>query len=182
VSLGVTYDGAVDYETDIVEKHTNPASDNTVTDTIKLPGRWTFQGAWRFHRMFSLYGSYSSRDFTTFEGTSFPKDRLYKEETVGAGLEFHRGVRIGRTRIPLRVGATWTGLPYDYPAGQKITGLLFELGLGLKLKSGKGKIDIAFQGGTTGNVSTNGIEDRVFRVYLGLTGAEVWRRHRQTDF
>ncbi len=182
VSLGVAYDGGVDYDADIVETFTNPISDNTVTEVIKLPERWTFQGAWRFHRMFSIYGSYSARDFTTFEGTSFPQDRLYKEETAGAGIEFHRGVKIGRTRIPLRMGATWTGLPYDYPAGERVTGLLFELGLGLKLKSGKGKIDIAFQGGTTGDISTNGIEDRVFRVYVGLTGAEVWRRHRQTDF
>jgi hypothetical protein len=180
--LGVTYDGGVDYDAEIVETHSNTSLDKTVRETIKMPERWTFSGGWRIHRMFSIYGSYSARDFTKFEGTSFPQDRLYKEETAGVGFEYHRGLRIGRTRMPIRLGATWTGLPYDYPAGERVSGVLFELGLGLKLRTGKGKIDLAFQGGTVGDVSINGIEDRVFRVYLGITGAEVWRRHQQTDF
>jgi hypothetical protein len=182
VLLGVTYEGAVDYDADITEEHTNPASNYTSQTTVRLPERWTFSASWRFHRMFSGYGTYSVRDFSGFEGTTFPQDRLFKEETAAAGFEFHRGIPLGKTRIPLRLGATWSRLPYDYPAGERITSVLFELGLGLKLRSGKGKIDLAFQGGTTGDVSSNGIEDRVFRVYLGLTGAEVWRRHRQSDF
>ena len=182
VSLGVTYDAGVDYDSDIVEEHTNPSSNRTVTETIKMPERWTFSAAWRFHRMFSAYGTYSFRDFTKFAGRPFSAERLYSEETAALGFEYHRGLKLGKTRLPLRLGATWTRLPYDYPAGERITGILFELGLGLKFRSGRGKIDLAFQAGTTGDLSTNGIEDRVFRVYLGLSGAEVWRRHRQSGF
>jgi hypothetical protein len=182
VLLGATYDGAVDYDTDIVEEHTNPSSNRETSETIRLPERWTFSASWRFHLLFSAYGAYSFRDFTTMDGTTFPCDRLYREETAALGLEYHRGIPLGKSRIPLRLGATWSRLPYDYPAGDRVTALLFELGLGLKLRSGKGKIDIAFQAGTTGDRSTNGIEDRVFRVYLGLSGAEVWRRHRQAEF
>jgi hypothetical protein len=57
-----------------------------------------------------------------------------------------------------------------------------EFGMGLKFRSGKGKIDLAFQGGMTGDLSTNEIENRVFRIYLGVNGAEIWQRNRQAEF
>jgi hypothetical protein len=57
-----------------------------------------------------------------------------------------------------------------------------EIGVGLKFRSGKSKIDLGLQVGNTGDVSSNLIENRTFRVFLGISGAETWRRHRQAEF
>jgi hypothetical protein len=59
---------------------------------------------------------------------------------------------------------------------------MVEFGVGLKFRSGKGKIDLAIQGGNTGSISSNLIENRTIRIYLGVSGAETWQRHRQAEF
>jgi hypothetical protein len=182
VLLGATYEGEIEYDTDVTEEYTNPINDTEYTETTVLPARWTVSAAWRFHRKFSAYSTFSYSDFTKFSGLAFPQDRLYAESVISAGFEYLRGLGIAGRRFPLRLGATYTELPYDFPAGQKIKSYMVELGLGLKLRSGKGKIDFAIQGGTTGNVDTNGIENRTIRLYVGLSGAEVWRRHGQSEF
>ncbi|MCK4774737.1 MAG: hypothetical protein KAT30_08120 [Candidatus Krumholzibacteria bacterium] len=182
VSLGATYDSDVEYDTRVEERFTNPISDKNYKQTTLVPERWTFSGAWQFHRLFSIYGTYSTSDFTQFVGLSFPQDRLYREEMMSGGFEYLKGVPIAGARIPIRVGGTYIKQPYDSPTGSRIETILFEFGLGLKLRSGRGKIDLALQGGTTGDLANNLIENRMFRVYVGINGAEIWQRHRQDDF
>jgi hypothetical protein len=182
VSLGATYDSEVEYDTRVEERFTNPISDKDYEQTTLVPERWTFSGAWQFHRLFSIYGTYSTSDFTQFVGLSFPQDRLYREETLSGGFEYLKGVPFAGARAPLRVGGTYIKQPYDSPTGSRIETILFDFGLGLKLRSGRAKIDLAFQGGTTGDLANNLIENRMFRVYVGISGAETWQRHRQDDF
>jgi hypothetical protein len=182
VSLGATYDGEIEYDTRVEERFTNPISNKDYKQKTLVPERWTFSGAWRFHRLFSIYGTYSTSDFTQFVGLSFPQDRLYREEMLSGGFEYLKGVPIFGARLPIRVGGTYVKLPYDSPSGNRIETILFEFGLGLKLRSGRGKIDLALQGGTTGDLANNLIENRMFRVYVGISGAEIWQRHRQDDF
>jgi hypothetical protein len=182
VSLGVTWESEIEYDTDVEERYTNPVSNRDSTETTRLPERWTVSGLWRFHRNFAVYGTWSYSDFTQFEGLAFPSDRLYEQHVVSAGFEFLRGVPLGKARLPIRLGGMFTRLPYDNPAGSRIDSYLVELGTGWKSRSGKGKVDITLQGGVTGSVETNGLENRVFRIFVGVSGAEVWRRHRQTGF
>jgi hypothetical protein len=180
ISLGVTWESEIEYDTEVRERFTNPISNNDYTETSRLPERWTVSGLWRFHRKFAVYGTWSYSDFTKFEGLAFPTDRLYAQNVASAGFEFLRGVPIGKARLPIRVGAMFTKLPYDNPAGSRINSYLVELGTGWKSRSGKGKVDITLQGGVIGSVDTNELENRVFRIFIGVSGAEVWRRHRQT--
>jgi long-subunit fatty acid transport protein len=182
VLLGVTYDGEVEYDTDVTEEFTNPINNRKWEQTSKLPARWTVSAAWKFHRLFSAYGTYSYCDFTQFVGLAFPQDRLYTEQLISGGFEYLRGLRIADRRFPIRVGANYTELPYDFPKGERVKSFMIELGMGLKFRSGKGKIDFAIQGGTTGDIETNGMENRTIRIFVGISGAEVWRRHGQTKF
>jgi hypothetical protein len=137
---------------------------------------------WRIKPSYSVYGTYSFCDFTQFEGLDFPQELLVREDIVSLGFEYGKGIPIWRLRLPLRLSATYSTFPYQYPEGETVTSLLFGLGLGLKLGGGLGKIDIAFQGGTTGDLDKNGIDDRMFRVYVGLSGSEIWRRHREANY
>jgi hypothetical protein len=182
VSLGVTWESEIEYDTEVKERFTNPISNQNYTETSRLPERWTVSGLWRFHRKLALYGTWSYSDFTTFEGLAFPTDRLYEQQIISAGFEFLRGVPLGKARLPIRLGGMFTKLPYDNPAGSRIDSYLVEFGTGWKSRSGKGKVDITLQGGVTGSIDTNGLENRVIRIFVGVSGAEVWRRHRQTDF
>jgi len=53
---------------------------------------------------------------------------------------------------------------------------MFSLGTGVVLRGGKGKFDIGIQAGRAGSLGTNGIEDRLVRVYLGIAGGEEWKK------
>jgi hypothetical protein len=182
LSVGVTYDSRKEYDTEVQERFTNPSSNSDSTQTTVVPERWTFSAAWRFHPSFAVYGTYTTSDFTRFEGLAFPQDRLYRENAASFGFEYPRGVPIGRARFPLRLGASYTQLPYSTPTGERLETLMATLGVGLKLRNRKGKIDLAFQFGVTGDLPTNLIEDRLFRIYLGVSGAEVWQRHAEPGF
>jgi long-subunit fatty acid transport protein len=182
VSLGLTWESEIDYDTDVEKRFTNSNSDSNYAESSRLPARWTVSGSWRFHKKMAVYGTWSYSDFTRFVGLAFPADRLYTENIVSAGFEYLRAVPLGKARLPVRLGVMFTRPPYDEPAGSRIDSYLVQLGTGWLSRSGKGKVDIALQAGVTGNVDTNGLEDRVFRIFIGVSGAEIWRRHRQTEF
>jgi len=182
LSLGATYDSQRDYDTDVQERFTNPSSNSDSVQTSVLPERWTFSLAWRIHPAFAAYGTYTTSDFTKFEGLAFPQDRLYRENVASVGLEYPRGVKLGKARFPLRLGVSYTQMPYSSPTGQQLESIMATLGVGLKFRSGHGKIDFAIQYGTIGDLSSNLIEDRLFRMYLGVSGAEIWQRHSKPGF
>jgi hypothetical protein len=182
LSLGVTWESQIDYDTEVKERFTNPISDKDYAETSVLPERWTVSGIWQFHRKMALYGTWSYSDFSQFSGMGFPTERLYEQNIVSGGFEFQRAVPLGKARYPIRLGGSFTQLPYDYPAGERVDSYLFELGSGWTSRNGKAKIDVTLQGGVTGSIDKNNLEDRVFRIYVGLSGAEEWRRNRQTSF
>jgi PPE-repeat protein len=182
LSLGVTWESEIEYDTDVREQFTNPISNKKYNETSLLPERWTVSGLWQFHRKLALYGTWSYSDFTKFSGMAFLSDRLYEQHFISGGFEFLRAIPMRKSRLPIRLGASFTQLPYDNPAGTRVDSYLVDLGSGWISRSGKAKIDITLQGGVTGSVETNGLENRVFRIYIGLSGAEEWRRHKQTEF
>lgn len=182
LTLGVTWESGIDYDTEARERFTNPLSNRDYSETTRLPGRVTASGLWQFHRKMAVYGTWSYSDFTQFEGLAVPSERLYEQHFASGGFEFLRAVPIGKRRFPVRLGGSFTRLPYDFPRGSRVDSYLFELGTGWASRSGKAKIDVTLQGGVTGSVDRNGLENRVIRLFIGLSGAEEWRRHRQTSF
>jgi hypothetical protein len=181
-SLGLMWESEIEYDTEVRERFTNPISNRTYTEQTLLPERLTVSGLWQFKKKFAFYGTWSYSDFTTFSGLAFPQNRLYTENIISGGFEYLRGFGLGGKRFPIRLGATFTQLPYSFPDEERIQSYMFEVGTGLKFRRGRGKLDLAIQGGTTGTLSTNTLENRVIRILIGVSGAEVWRRQRQTEF
>ena len=182
VSLGAVYEGEIEYDTNVLEQHSNSSSNRAYNETTRLPARWTMSAAWRVQPGYSVYGTYSFSDFTQFEGLDFPGEQLAREDAVSVGFEYGKGLPVWSLRLPIRLSATYTRYPYEYPVDESITSLLFGLGLGLKLRGGMSKVDVAFQGGYMGDLDKNGIDDRMFRVYVGFNGSEIWRRKRGADY
>lgn len=180
--LGVTYEGEIDYDTDVKERHTNSISNVSFSETTILPARWTVSGLWKPVRLYAFYATYSFADFKDFEGMAFPAERLYQSQLVSVGMERYRSLRIGGRSFPLRASVTYEKLPYDFPEGERISKLVFGFGTGLNFRSGKGKIDVAIQGGAIGDTQTNGLRNRMIRVYIGVSGSEIWKRERQSEF
>jgi long-subunit fatty acid transport protein len=182
VMLGVAYEGEIDYDTDVRERHTNSTSNKSYAETTTLPRRWTFSALWKPLQDYAAHGTFSFSDFSDFDGLAFPAERLHGAEVAAFGLEYTKGVGIRGVRLSIRGSVSYERMPYDFPAGERITKLVFGFGTGLNFRSGKGKIDIAIQGGTVGDRRDNGLSNRILRVYIGVSGSEIWKRERQAEF
>lgn len=176
VLIGGTYESAIDYDAQIYEKYTQSAFDTSYSGTFSLPERVSAAISWRVAHRFGLYASGTWSDFEKLEGLAFPDTLLTGERSYAVGVEYLPGVSFIGARLPLRLGFSYQRLPFDYPAGQTVNRYILSLGTGLGIRGGKGKLELAFQVGKTGSIDTNGLEDRLIRVYLGVAGGEAWRR------
>jgi hypothetical protein len=178
VSLGLTYESAIDYNVETEEAFTNSSANMNYTETAYLPERWTGSATVRTGAGFTVYLGASRCDFTKFRGLSFPTDRLVREEIKSVGVEFKKS----RRAIPIRASARFEQLPYTTPTGQAINSTAFALGTGLIFRSQTGKLDLALEFGSTGSVDANDYEDRFVRFYLSIAGSEEWKRKRGSRY
>lgn len=178
VSLGVTYEGQIDYDVKVDETFTNTTADTSYDETMTQPDRWTVSAAWRVARGFNVYAGGSISDFTKFQGLAFPSQRLTEERVASLGLEY----RPHGSRFPIRLSARYEKLPYTLPEGEDVTRMSFALGSGLLFRTGRGKLDGALQFAKIGSVDSNGYEDRQVRFYVSITGSESWSTRRETRY
>jgi hypothetical protein len=176
LSIGGTYEGAIDYDVALSERYSQAALDTTYAGAFTLPRRVMLGAAWRLGDNWIVLASGAWRDFAGFEGAGFSQGDLSAEQSASLGGEYLRGFRLGGTQFPVRVGFNYQRFPYDFPAGKKVEKFLVSLGTGVVVKGGKGKLDIAIQGGRAGSRGTNGIEDRLVRIFLGISAGEEWKR------
>jgi hypothetical protein len=181
VMVGVTYEGEIDYDVEVVERYTNSAAEGSYDESMTLPARWTAAAHWHSEE-FAVYAGASIRDFEQFEGLAFPRERLYREEVASLGVEYLRGFGLFGRRFPVRVSMTFERLPYDYPEGERVQRLVAGLGTGLLFSDGRGKIDVALQAGRVGSKDSNGLQTNLLRLYVGVSGSEVWKRKRESAY
>jgi hypothetical protein len=77
---------------------------------------------------------------------------------------------------------TFERLPYDFPQGERVQRVVAGLGTGLLFRDGRGKIDVALQAGRVGNKDSNRLQTNVLRLYVGVSGSEVWKRKRESAY
>jgi hypothetical protein len=176
LALGGMFESAIDYDSSVRERFTEARFNSSYPSSVRLPARWNAGATWGVTRTTWVFASAARRDFSDFQGLAFPAAGLGREESYSLGLEFVKGIPFRGRRYPLRVSANYQKLPYDFPAGETLRKLLFGFGTGLLLGDGRGKIDIAIQAGKLGSISRNTLEDRVVRLYIGISGGEVWKR------
>lgn len=178
LSLGLTYEAAIDYDVEVTETHTSSSADTAYNGSAELPARMTVSATWRLATGFILYAGGSVCDFRDFEGLALPKGRLAREEIAAIGLEY----RFAGPRIPVRASFRYEQLPYTLPDGEEIKRIAFTVGTGLVMRGGRGKVDTGLQFASTGSVDTNQFADRSVRVYLSITGSEDWTRARDRRY
>lgn len=174
LGLGVTYEAEIEYDTDVIQKDTNNQANGSYKEKTLLPEKWIGSLRWRVLGGITIYAGGSYRDFTRFKGMAFPTERLAEEIVGSVGLEIPGALG----SLPLWLSGTYEQLPYTLPNGENVHRVAATLGTGLRLGGGRGKIDLALQYAQMGSLDTNGFETRSVRFYLGIAGAEAWRRGR----
>ncbi len=181
VMLSAMYEAEISYDTDGTLSFTNESSDGQFSEETILPARWTVAAHWH-NDDFGVYAGGSVSDFEQFEGLAFPAERLVREDVAALGFEYARGFSVFGRRYPVRLSFTYERLPYEAPAGERIQRVMGGIGTGLLFSGGRGKIDFALQTGKIGSTETNGLSTRVLRLYVGISGSEVWKRKRESAY
>jgi len=182
VMFGATYESEIDYDVKVKERYTLSALDTNYTRSARLPSRLSVALTWRVVPSWNVLAGYVTSDFTGLEGFDFPSNRLYREESYTLGAEYARGFPLMGKRFPIRLSFNYQRLPYDFPEGERIRKIMFGVGTGLNFGNGKAKMDIALRAGKVGSLSKNTVEDRLVRLYVSVTGSEVWKRKGEGDF
>ncbi|HVO76727.1 MAG TPA: hypothetical protein VMT60_01955 [Candidatus Bathyarchaeia archaeon] len=82
------------------------------------------------------------------------------------------------SRIPLRLGFYENRWHLEYPAGRSVTSRFVTFGTGFSLPGGPGALDVSFEAGQTGSIGNNGVDERVFRIAVGLSASEAWSKRK----
>jgi long-subunit fatty acid transport protein len=180
--VGANYESEIDYDTEVRDRFTQESLDTSYVSTMRLPAQASAGVTWVVSESFLIAGSYAYSDFSEFVGLNFPSERLGPETSLAVGLEFTKGISLRGARLPVRLGFNYQEYPYEHPEGETLNKWLFSIGTGLKIRGGKGKMDLALQFGQTGSIDPNLIEDRLVRIYVGLSGSEKWSRKGADEF
>jgi len=175
LAVSGTWNAEIRYDTDVHERNTNSSANGSYTETTVLPERWTGSVRWGLGGGRSLHAGGTYSDFTRFEGLAFPRERLRSEWIAALGYE-QPGL-IGP--LPLRFGASIGRLPYTLPAGKTVSRFGISAGTTWIPPGRQARLDFALEFAQIGSTSTNGFETRSFRFYLGFSGGERWRHHRE---
>ncbi len=122
-----------------------------------------------------LGADFERQDFHDFRGLGDWDADMNTEQTVSVGLERHRGhVRhAGFANLPLRFGfrtRTWAYLVGGSPVHERT----FSVGTGFPFRGDLGQLDLAFSYSLVGDLEDNGMQSRVARLAISVTGLEKW--------
>ena len=118
------------------------------------------------------------RDWEAYNGRLYGltgTDPVRGEMRFGGGVEFtpHRAAWWGRPAY--RLGASQTTWPQRV-GGADLQERALHAGAGIDLRGGNGRFDFGFEYARIGNLADNGAEESVWRVLIGFSGQELWRR------
>jgi len=130
---------------------------------IALKGRWR------------LGGDYQWQDFTAFRGEEAWEAEMQTEHTLSVGVERVRASarHAGWSNLPLRMGLrsrTWGYLVGGHPVRETT----FSAGTGFPFRGDLGQLDVALSYSMVGQLADNGMQSRILRLTISVTGLERW--------
>ncbi|RRB18410.1 hypothetical protein EHT87_02085 [Larkinella knui] len=117
--------------------------------------------------------------FRQMDGSS---GNLKDSYSIGAGLEFTPKTRSSRylELIPYRVGFNYAKLPYSV-GGKQPNDMNVSLGLSLPVGQFVNSVTISLIGGQRGTISSGQIQERYFKIGLGLSLNQQWFQRYKVD-
>ncbi len=127
------------------------------------------RGRWR------IGADYQRQDFGDFSGRDDWARDMDTEHSLAVGLERQRAHerRGGWDNLPLRLGVRSRTWAYSV-GGQPVHETTFSAGTGFPFQKNLGQLDVAFSYSLVGDLQDNGMQSRVMRLTISVTGLEKW--------
>ena len=179
LSLGLGWNSGVVYEGDETFRYSRAEFDSSAAWRFKLPSFWEAGAAYGMTERWWVSAHYWRRSAPETRGFEQLAGSIGEERLAALGVE-RRGGAAGSffTRIPLRLGFYENRWHFEYPAGRPVKSRFVTLGTGFNLPGGPGQIDLSFEIGQIGSAGSNGVDERVLRLAVGLSASEIWSKRR----
>lgn len=82
------------------------------------------------------------------------------------------------SKFPIRLGGRTSSLSYLDRSGNTIDRYSMTVGSGFRLGKGRGRWDWAVEYGRIGDEAENGLEESYYRVVIGVSGQEPWKKRK----
>ena len=144
---------------------------------VTFPLNLTVGLAWQPFERFVIGGDIDFIQWKTgylFDG--LPLSFMNNNFRVGAGAEFkpsRRRLASYLNRMNYRAGVFYGQLNF-LANGQPVNEYGLTVGLGLPIAQGISRMDVAFQAGKRGDITTNGLSEMFFRLNFSISASEIW--------
>lgn len=179
VSLGLGWNSGVAYEGDETFRYSRAEFDSIAAWRFELPSSWEAGAAFGIAERYWVSAHFWTRGAPETRGYEQLAGSIGDERLVALGVEKRpSGTGSFFTRIPLRLGFYENRWHLEYPAGNPVKSRFITFGSGFDLPGGPGKVDLSFEIGKIGSIGDNGVDERVFRMAIGLSASETWSRRK----
>jgi hypothetical protein len=175
--LGVAVRPPVDLNVETELEYFFGSQSETINSEVRLPLWFGFGVGFRPGSKWQLAAEYRMQQWGGVPDNLDLGAALNDSREFGAGFEFtpSRNLLDGYLkRTSYRAGVTFSKLPYEDPVGESISEWVVTSGFGLPFRQGTGRIDIAFEYGKRGDLSSNTAEESIMRLSFSINGAERW--------
>jgi len=145
--------------------------------SIAYPSSWGVGISQRFLRTIQLGIDYTQTDWTALEINDISVDKTIQTRRIAIGCEIRKTLNPNRSlleRIAYRFGYFTQPYFHQDVEGNDIREHWISAGFGIPLLRNASQVDIAFQYGLRGNLETNSISEKLFRLNLSISGGEKW--------
>ncbi len=169
----------VDYGGDETFTYTRADLDSLAPWRFEIPFSWEAGAAFGINDNWWLSAHYWRRGAPEPRGFEQLSGSISDEELIAFGIEKRfAGTGIFFLRLPMRLGFYENTWHFQYPAGRPVKSRFVTFGTGFAMPGGPGEVDLSFEFGQIGSHSGNGVDERVFRLAIGLSASESWSRRK----
>ena len=142
---------------------------------LDWPYAWAAGADYRMAERWRCGADYEFSAFSQFRGREDWQRDMVDEWRLSFGVERLRGTarRSPWGNLPLRLGASLHRWAYRV-GDADIRELRIAVGTGFPFRGNAGSLDIALSHGWIGKLDENGLQDRVWRLSVSVTGMEKW--------
>ncbi len=177
IYIGGQWDHEVDYDVNESINYSRSDFDSVSVWNMNLPSAFGAGFAVGITDRWWLSSQYWMREAPDTRGFPQLEGGIGDETMIGVGLERRAGGEGGFFgRIPIRLGFYQNRWHLEAPRGEVVLSRFFTAGTSFGLPNRPGSIDLSLELGQIGSVDSNGSDERMVRIGVGLSMSEVWSR------
>jgi hypothetical protein len=177
-SLGLVFSSGSDLSGQTQLISSISGNNEPVDISLAYPYSYSIGLAYALNKML-VTADYYNQAWTKYKFQNVANPDFHDLWRIGGGLEYtgsHDPYGRFRGRISLRVGGYLMSLPYSDKNNDPIREKFVTFGLGFPFFSDTGRVDVAFEMGTRGELPNSLFKESIFRLRGSITAGERWFR------